>query len=64
MAGRQREAFEAQHAHRGVRAYPAVVGISGVGLGNGGQRAGAGVLAEVRLGDGAEWAHPPDDAKG
>ena len=64
VAGRRREASEAQHADRGVRAHSAVDGVSGVGLGHGRQRAGTGLSEEIRLGDGAERAHSPDDAEG
>src|SRR6266436_1915626 len=63
MAGRRRETFEAQHADRGIRAHSALVGLSGVGLGNGRQRASAGVPEEVRLGDGAERSYPPSHAE-
>src|SRR4029077_17972253 len=38
-------------------------GVSGVGLGNGRQRAGARLPEEVRIGDGAQWTHPPDEAE-
>ena len=38
--------------------------VPAVGLGNGRQRAGAGLPEEVRLGHGAERAHSPDDAEG
>src|SRR6266446_9655326 len=63
MAGRRREAFEAQHADGGFRAHSAVVGLSGVGLGYGGQCPGPGVLEEVWIRDGAERAYSPDDAE-
>ena len=55
---------EAQHADRGIRTHPVVVGVSGLGLGHAGQRAGAGLSEEVRIRDGAERSHPPDHAKG
>ena len=41
VAGSRREAFEIEHADCGVRAHSFVVGVSGVGLGHGRQRAGA-----------------------
>ena len=41
-----------------------MVGISGMGLGNGRQRAGAGLPEKVRLGNGSERAHSPNDAEG
>src|SRR6267143_2204755 len=63
MAGRRREAFEAQHADRGCRAHSAVVGLSGVGLGYGGQCPGPGVLEEVWIRDRAERAYSSDDAE-
>src|SRR2546422_3054674 len=63
MAGRRREAFEAQHADRGFRAHSAVVGLSGVGLGDGGQCPGPGVLEEVWIRDRAERAYSSDDAE-
>src|SRR5207245_9000542 len=47
-----------------IRAHSALVGLSGVGLGNGRQRASAGVPEEVRLGDGAERSYPPSHAEG
>src|SRR5690348_9238631 len=53
-----------EHAHRSVRAYSAVVGLSAVGLGHGGRGAGAWILEEARLRNRAERAHPPDDAEG
>ena len=43
---------------------PLWIVYSGLGLGHGGRRAGAVVSEEVRLGDGAERPHPPDDAEG
>ena len=58
------KALNVEHADCGVRAHSAVDGVSGVGMGNGRQRAGAGVSEEVWFGDGAERAHPPDHAKG
>src|SRR5437667_12801035 len=64
MAGRRRKALETQHACCGIRAHSAVVGVSGVGMGYGRQRAGAGLPEEVRLGDGAQRAHTSDNAKG
>ncbi len=64
MAGRRCGASEVEHADRGVRAHSVVDGVSGVGLGDGRQRAGAGVSEEVWIGDGAERAHSPDDAEG
>ena len=44
VAGRRRQASEAQHAHRRVRAHSAVDRVPGMGLGNRRQRAGAGLL--------------------
>ena len=64
MDGEGRQAPEAQHADRGIRTHPPVVGVSGLGLGHAGQRAGAGLPEEVRFGDGAERPHPPDHAEG
>src|SRR5882724_4704054 len=63
MAGRRREAFEAQHTDRRVRAHSAVVGVSRVGLGYRGQCPGPGVLEEVWIRDGAERAYSSDDAE-
>ena len=48
----------------GLRAYPAVVGLSGLGLGHRRQRAGAGVPQAVRICHRAERAHPPGHAEG
>ena len=39
-------------------------GLPGMGMGHGRQRAGAGLPEEVRLGHGAEWAHPSGVAEG
>src|SRR5258705_6667615 len=41
-----------------------MVGISGMGLGNGRQRAGAGLPEKVRLGNGSGRANSPNDAEG
>ena len=49
--------------HRRVCGHSAVVCISGMGLGNSGQRSGAGVPEESRLRDGSERAYSPDDAE-
>ena len=62
--GKGREASLEEHADRCVCAHSAVDRLSGVGLGHGRQRTGARVPEEIRLGDGAEWAHPPDHAEG
>ena len=64
VAEGRRQASEAQHADRGVRAHSPLERVPAVGLGHGRQRAGAGAPQEVRLGDRAERAHPPDDAEG
>src|SRR5467141_1622555 len=64
VVGRRREAFEEEHADRGVRTHSTVVCISGVGLGHRRQRASAGLPEEVRLCHGPERSHPPDNAKG
>src|SRR6267143_6667191 len=63
MAGRRREAFEAQHADRGCRSHSAVVGLSRVGLGYRGQCPGPGVLEEVWIRDRTEWAYSSDHAE-
>src|SRR5207248_9134789 len=44
--------------------HPVVVRVSGMGLGNGGQRAGALLLEEIQFSHGAERAHSPDHAEG
>ncbi len=64
MDGGRRQTSDAQYADRGVRAHTPIDGVPGVGLGNGGQRAGTSLREEVRFRDGAERAHSPDDAKG
>src|SRR5438128_4354942 len=64
MDRRRRQATEKQHPHRGVRAHSALECVSGMGLGNGRQRAGAGVPEEVRFSDRAERSHSPDHAEG
>ena len=61
---RRRQASEAQHADRCLRAHSAVDRLPAVGLGDGRQRPGARVPEEIRLGHRAERAHPPDDAEG
>ena len=63
MAGERREAPEDQHARCGFCAYPALDGLSGVGLGNRRQRAGARVSEAIWKCDGAERAYSPDDAE-
>ena len=52
------------HAGRAVRAYPAVDGLSAMGLGHRGRRACAGIRQRLRLGHGAERPHSPGDAEG
>ena len=52
-----------KHAHRGFRAHAAVERLSGVGLGDRGQRAGARQSQALRFGHGVERAHPPDHAE-
>ena len=52
------------HADRGVRPHPAVGGLSRMGLGHGGCRAGAGLSQAVRLGHRPQRPHPPGDAEG
>ena len=64
VAEGRRQASEAQHADRRLRAHSAVDRVPAVGLGHGRQRAGARAPEEVRLGHGAERAHPPDHAEG
>src|SRR5258708_25758420 len=64
VAGEGRQAFEAQHADRPVRARALVDGVSGMGLGYGRWRAGACLCEEVRIRDGSEWTYSPDDAEG
>ncbi len=49
---------------RRVRPYPAVDGLSAMGLGHRGRRPRAGLPQGVRLGDRAERPHPPGDAEG
>jgi hypothetical protein len=56
--------LEVEHADCGVRAHSAVVRVPRVGLGDGGQRAGARVSEEVRVSKRAERAHPSGDAEG
>ena len=51
-------------ADRAVRAYPAVDGVSAMGLGHRGRRPRAGVRQRLRLGHRAERPHPPGDAEG
>ena len=53
-----------QHADRRLRAYPAVVDLSAMGLGHRGRRAGTRPAEAVRLGDRAERPHPPGRAEG
>ena len=53
MGGR-RQTSDAQYTDRGVRAHTPIDGVPGVGLGNGGQRAGTSLREEVRFRDGAE----------
>src|SRR6267378_6680544 len=61
-AGRQ-GTFEID-ADRGVRPYPAMDGLSDLGLGHRGWRPRAGLPQGLRLGDGAQRSHPPGDAEG
>ena len=51
-------------ADRDLRAYSAVDGLSGVGLGHAGRGGGALLPEALRLGDGAQWAHSPGGAEG
>ena len=51
-------------AHRGVRAYPAMDGLSAMGLGHGRRRQGARLSQALRLGHRAQRPHPPGDAEG
>ena len=53
-----------QHADCLVRPHSVVERLSRLGMGDRGQRAGAGAAEAFRLGNGAERAHPPDDAEG
>ena len=64
VAREGRQAPEEQHADRRLRAHPAVVRLSGVGLGHRRQRAGAGLSEAIRIGVGAERTHSPGDAEG
>ena len=52
-----------QHADRAVRPHPAVDGLSGLGMGNGRQRAGTFIREALWLGHGAERPHSPDHAE-
>src|SRR6267142_4466363 len=61
-AGRQ-GTFEID-ADRGVRPYPAMDGLSDLGLGHRGRRPCAGLPQGLRFGDGAQRPHPPGDAEG
>src|SRR5690242_13182482 len=64
MAEEGRERTQSQHADRRICAHSVVGGVSGVGLGDEGQRAGPRSVETVRIGDGVEWAHSSDIAKG
>ena len=64
MAREGRQAAQEQHAHRRLCAHPALDGLSGVGMGDRGQRAGPVVLEAVRFGLGPERPHPSGDAEG
>src|SRR4051794_14072827 len=64
MAGERRQAAVEQHADRGLRAHSAVVGISGLGMGNRRQRAGLVVPEAVWIGVRAQWTYSPGDAEG
>ena len=56
--------FEIEHSDCGVRAHSVVVGISRMGMGDGRQRAGFELSAEIWIRVGVERAHPPDHAEG
>src|SRR6185503_7089247 len=64
MAGRRRQGPLGFATDRGVRPYPAVDGLSELGLGHRGRRARSRLLEEVRLGHRAQRPHPPGDAEG
>ena len=64
VAREGRQAPEEQHADRRLRAHPALVGVSGLGLGHRRQRPGARLSEAIWIGVGAERTHPPGDAEG
>jgi hypothetical protein len=67
---KQKQAFFVPGEHDPIRddgklyrAYSAMGGVSGMGLGHQGQRAGARAAQTFRIGDGSERAHPSDASK-
>src|SRR5437667_10675089 len=64
MAGKRCKRIVGQHSDSRIRAYPVMEYLPGLGLGNRRQRAGAWIPEAVWIGDGFEWSHTPDSAKG
>ena len=57
-------ALEGKHANRRFRSYPALDRLSPMGMGNRRRRRSSLLFEALRICDGAERAHPSDDAEG
>src|SRR6185437_2857484 len=63
VAGKRCKAPQTEHASCRVRAHPALVDLSAMGVGNERQRTGALVFETIWFRHGAEWSHSPNHAQ-